>query len=504
MDSHNKMENTSRARETSGREMRAVNQGKRPHLSIDIPPKGSMILASPTNSSKPNTLTPPPPSSSSSRSRGGLPPRSPAPCKIQKTKSGLKTLLSGRNLTFLTTGDVVTTGEEGSSVRNRDKDRGFVTRSLSFTKIFSPSVRRASSLPVDAELDLPEKLVHGSSVITADDSSVSQRKEAGQKILRSKSVPLNGKISNNSKGLKRMDSTGGVFRVIPSPRPTTDTSGGTVPEIISLEPENNEEENGEDIAEEEAVCRICLTELSEGDDTTLKLECLCKGELALAHKECAIKWFSIKGNRDCEVCKHEVSNLSVTLLRIQSVRNRRMNITSASVNVSYYGRYSVWQGMPILVTISMLAYFCFLEQLLVADNGTAALAISLPFSCILGLFASLTSTTIVMRQFIWIYATVQFLLVAFFAHLFYTYLHMQAVISIILATFAGFGITMSGNSLIVELLRWRARSMRDRHARTAAQTQHDNTPPAQQHHDEPPHAASSSTHTLENIVIATH
>lgn len=34
---------------------------------------------------------------------------------------------------------------------------------------------------------------------------------------------------------------------------------------------------------------------------------------------------------------------------------------------------------------------------------------------------------------------------------------MQSVISIILATFAGFGVAMSGSSIVVELLRWRRR-----------------------------------------------
>jgi hypothetical protein len=51
----------------------------------------------------------------------------------------------------------------------------------------------------------------------------------------------------------------------------------------------------------------------------------------------------------------------------------------------------VCRGTTILVIVSMLAYFCFLEQLLVGDHGTAALAISLPFACVLGLFSSLTT-----------------------------------------------------------------------------------------------------------------
>jgi hypothetical protein len=252
-------------------------------------------------------------------------------------------------------------------------------------------------------------------------------------------------VSDKEASLKGMDS---FFRVIPStPRvkegdifPNASESGDT---------ETGDAADGEDIPEDEAVCRICLVELCEGGET-LKMECSCKGELALAHKDCALKWFTIKGNKTCEVCKQEVKNLPVTLLRIQSIRN------SGIPQIDVTG-YRVWQEVPVLVIISMLAYFCFLEQLLVEKLGTGAIAISLPFSCILGLLASMTASTMVMRRFVWIYASVQFALVVLFAHIFYSVVQLQPVLSVLLSTFAGFGVCICGSSVMVEFVRWKRR-----------------------------------------------
>ncbi|KAK3005907.1 LOW QUALITY PROTEIN: hypothetical protein RJ639_017728, partial [Escallonia herrerae] len=222
----------------------------------------------------------------------------------------------------------------------------------------------------------------------------------------------------------------------------------------------NNEADGEDIPGEEAVCRICFVELCEGGET-LKMECNCKGELALAHQECAVKWFSIKGNKICDVCKQKVQNLPVTLLRYsQFVGYLEPDRLKLIDTISYSDVYRVWQEVPILIIVSMLAYFCILEQLLVPKKSPGAIALSLPFSCVLGLLIVMTASTMVLavrwdfveadavglrggigeagggcdsggtvevveevqsnRRFAGVYASIQFALVVLFAHIFYS------------------------------------------------------------------------------------
>ncbi|XP_041990684.1 uncharacterized protein LOC121741823 isoform X1 [Salvia splendens] len=325
------------------------------------------------------------------------------------------------------------------------QDNPSMSRSWSFSKMFTPRAKRACSLPVTPIANSnPGSSDAGNAHVNcppAPDDAKGVRR-----MSRSLSVP----VIRKEKGTRKMDS---FFRIIPSTPRLTKDGQPQLPNVTSIDDENSEAD-GEDIPEEEAVCRICLVELCEGGET-LKMECSCKGELALAHQECAVKWFALKGNKTCEVCKQEVRNLPVTLLRIQSCINRAAAANSYS-DLEING-YRVWHEVPILVIVSMLAYFCFLEQLLVGKMGSSAIAISLPFSCVLGLLASMTSSTMVKRRFVWIYASMQFSLVVLFAHIFYNLVHVQAVLSILLSTFAGFGVAMSGSSLIVEVMRWKRR-----------------------------------------------
>ncbi|CAH1437949.1 unnamed protein product [Lactuca virosa] len=363
-----------------------------------------------------------------------------------RTKSSKKSLLT--KLSFKNRNNTVSDTEK--AVVSTIQSPPSFSRSWSFTKIFTPRGKRTtSSLPVT-----PVGHSEGPPVLECSTGSLNLETKVQKHMSRSRSAPnLDKDVC-----IKRMDS---FFRVIPSTPRLKDADPTTpAPTPTGINPDDNEGYGGEDIPEEEAVCRICMVELREGGET-LKMECSCKGELALAHQECAVKWFSIKGNKTCDVCHQDVRNLSVTLLRIQSTARNR-NVSSASranhMEINGYGDlYRVWQDVPILVIVSMLAYFCFLEQLLVGRLGTGAIALSLPFSCVLGLLSSMTASTMVTRRFVWLYASIQFSFVVLFAHIFYNVINIQPVLSILLATFAGCGVVMCGSSIFVEVLRLRRR-----------------------------------------------
>ncbi|KAL0648840.1 hypothetical protein Bca4012_047131 [Brassica carinata] len=201
----------------------------------------------------------------------------------------------------------------------------------------------------------------------------------------------------------------GVLRVIPTP-PRVD--------IESLEMMHEHDNGGEDVPEEEALCRICMVELGQ-DSEAFNMECMCKGELALAHRECTIKWFTIKGNITCDVCKQDVKNLPLTLLRVKDPQDR----SSREAEHTWISEIiNEWQ-------------------------------VALLFACIIGLLAPVTSTTMVKRKMAQSDAVRR--VFSYGGRIVGCRLVKQPVSCIVVATMVGFGLTMSGTVVITVFMEWR-------------------------------------------------
>ncbi|XP_039127959.1 uncharacterized protein LOC120264231 isoform X1 [Dioscorea cayenensis subsp. rotundata] len=355
-------------------------------------------------------------------------------CRGSSSSSGFVRGLSFKN-------KAATPDGERSSLLNPDlnsKSECKVAPDNAMLANFALSWKRCTSMPATSAPILspsPKEKI-------ASDQHSSQRRV--KKVLRSLSVPMRNIVIVRSVSLP-------IQTEIASPHPPDD----------HIMPENVEDDD-EEIPEEEAVCRICFVGLSEGG-SWLRMECSCKGDLRLMHEECAVKWFSIRGNKKCEICAQEVLNLPVTLLRLQSTAQREIAQQRPSLNSNSNTFLSrSWQDMVVLLLISTMCYFFFLEQLLVSDLKSHAIMIAAPFSLTLGLLGSIFAIILASREYVWAYSAFQFSLVVVFLHFFYTMIELRPVFAILFASFAGFGIAMGVNSVCLQFLAWRVRVLQAR------------------------------------------
>lgn len=97
-----------------------------------------------------------------------------------------------------------------------------------------------------------------------------------------------------------------------------------------------------------AVCLICLDPLLPEDFASgkaMSLECGCRGDLALRHRDCAIKWSQVKddgrgGLPVCELCKKPVQNLPELPARPQEETEDDLGIT---IEEAYFSDPSQFQ-----------------------------------------------------------------------------------------------------------------------------------------------------------------
>ncbi|KAL9685370.1 hypothetical protein QQ045_022820 [Rhodiola kirilowii] len=316
---------------------------------------------------------------------------------------------------------------------------------LQFTPSENSSFLRSRSLTRQMERSMP------ASPIALNSNGVGEQ----QTIFRSCSVPE----TYTDETIR--ENRGRVLRVVPNRR-----MAGRDRTLSSASLITNGEEDQDDITEEEAVCRICFEEFGE-ELKTFKLECNCRGDLALVHRECSQRWFDLRGNRTCEICRAEVQNIIVTVSRRPAVENGSLNQLQLqqppplpTINTAIEATIDattdttnnettdatidnrIWHELPVLAVGSVVGYFMCMKLIQISQGGdkdyTGIYGIS--FSCFLGLLTSFLAAIFGQREHVWIYALAQFVIFTVFTQFFFLF-HLEPIVAIPLAIVLAIGIS---------------------------------------------------------------
>ncbi|CAI0626973.1 unnamed protein product [Linum tenue] len=194
------------------------------------------------------------------------------------------------------------------------------------------------------------------------------------------------------------------------------------------------------------ICRICLDTMREG--IKMKMACSCKGDLRLVHEDCAVSWFSTKGNKICEICDQEVTNLPVIVFREDSLAKTEEETEDLdSQTWATTNERSSVQEFLCLVLMSTIGYFFVLELLLIQEKTSRGLSIAAPFAFGLGILASIFAVILEIKEQVWKYAVLEFALVSVAIHLSYMMLKVESVYSIMLGSVIGMVFAMGINTL---------------------------------------------------------
>eukprot|EP00270_Netrium_digitus_P012311 TRINITY_DN3989_c0_g1_i2.p1 TRINITY_DN3989_c0_g1~~TRINITY_DN3989_c0_g1_i2.p1 ORF type:complete len:209 (+),score=46.85 TRINITY_DN3989_c0_g1_i2:210-836(+) len=121
------------------------------------------------------------------------------------------------------------------------------------------------------------------------------------------------------------------------------------------------------------LCRVCHLR-ADDDDGLLILNCACTKSIAITHADCAVLWFSFKGNRTCEICHKDVTNLPPLIdadkLRKSKGAVRRQDGAAADHRQQAQDDNDAQGGSPRVIMLLFLSCLVFgLDSCLVSSSS---------------------------------------------------------------------------------------------------------------------------------------